>query len=164
MNFITSAALATARFRVSKMKDYHEMEEIISKRKGRAVKLTKEDVIAVQKYAWFAIYSEVFILGIILILAALIKIFIPTSIILTAFIVSRIILKGQHLNSFEKCSIFTISYLLGFSYLSTIVLPENTNILLRIVYYAIIGFVLEVISLTKGFKKILDKINRIKIG
>ena len=144
-----------------KLNPFYKIEKIISESKNKIVNIAKEDVLELQTYVWFSIYNEVIILAMMLVLAFLINILLPTSVIITSFLISRMLLKGDHLNSLNKCTIFTISYIMGFSYIAYLMIPLYINILIKVVCYAIVGFVLELLSLTKVFYKVLNKINSI---
>jgi accessory gene regulator protein AgrB len=142
-----------------KLNPFYQIEKILSISKNKIVKLVRNDVIEIHEYVWYSIYTEIIILVLIFILALVCNVVIPTLIIVSSFLLSRLLFKGDHLNSLNKCTIFTIAYLFGFSYISTILVPINMNILLKLISYVMIGIVLELFSLTMIFKKVLNKID-----
>jgi accessory gene regulator protein AgrB len=89
------------------------------------------------------------------------NIFIETLIITISFTIFRLLLKGEHLHSFNKCTILSSSLLLSSSYIAKILIPESLNMLLKVVIYCIIGFGLELFAIGKVFKKVLIKIDNI---
>ena len=163
MHFIELLAQKTAEYRVEKMNgDYSETEEIISQFKNKSTKLNKEDIIEIQKYSLFAIYSELFVLTITLGLALILNIFWETLIIIISFTFFRKMFKGEHLHSFGKCSALTTTLLLICGASGKTLVPQTYYILLKIGIYIIIGIFLELFALSKFFNKLLVKIDNIK--
>lgn len=182
MNFIDFLADKTARYRVNKLeqkakkdeayllKEYNEkvslnpfykIEKILSESKHKIIKLARQDIYELQKYVWFSIYNEIFVLGLMLIISYILGILLPMSIILTSFLIARLIFKGDHINSLSKCTIFTLVYLVGVSYILLLLIPMSFNFWLKMLCYIIIGVILEFLSTTNGFKKLLNVINNI---
>jgi len=165
MHFVEYLAQKTAEYKVGKMNgDYSETEEIISQFKNTQVTLDKQDIIDIQKYALFAIYSELFVLLITLGLSLILNIFFETLIIIISFTFFRRMLKGEHLHSFNKCSILTTFLLMICGVSAKTLVPESYHILPKVVIYIIIGFGLELFAISKIFNKVLTKIDDIKIG
>lgn len=145
---------------IVKLNPFYQIEKTLSECKNKVVTLVRQDVLELQIYVWFSIYNEIIVLALMMALAACLNIFIPAVVILTSFLLSRLIFKGEHLNSLNKCTVFTIVYLVGSSYLASLIIPLYISLLLKILLYAIIGIGLELLSLTKRQDYITKYIER----
>jgi accessory gene regulator protein AgrB len=161
MSFIENLAQKVATNKVSKMKDYSKIEAIIYKRTNKVKKLTKNDVISVFKYGYHMLFGTIFQIIIALSIALIFNIFLPVFIIMVVFAVSRTFIGGKHLNSSNKCLVVTTSMVTTGGLIASILANFLTEMLyIKIAIYIIFGFVLELISITKMFEKLLNYLNK----
>jgi accessory gene regulator protein AgrB len=153
-----------AAYKVNRLKDFSTLENALLKKKKKHVKVTREDALSVYSYIYTGLLLELFILFVISIIAIILNIIIPTIAILIPFLVFRFIFKGNHLNGYYRCLIFTTSYIILAAFISSLIIPASLNLLLKFICYVSIGLGLELISLTSWFNKILDQINRFNIN
>jgi hypothetical protein len=172
MHFIEFFASKTANF----LNDNLDKESIIRLSKIATKYRKKETDLTIGsnnleslQYGLHAIYGEIFKTSVVLSIAALLHIFIPTYVVMLSFSILRAFIGGKHLHSSSKCLVFTSVLLLVTGLISSISYsPLLSNHLmydtwfLRIVYYIAFGVFLEVISITKPFEWILQKINGVE--
>jgi accessory gene regulator protein AgrB len=163
MPFIEILAQKSAEYKVSKMKDYSKIEAIIYKRKNKVIKLTEKDVVSVLKYGYHMLYGTILQILIALTIALIFNIFVPVLIIMVTFAISRAFIGGKHLNSSNKCLLVTTTMVVTTGLIGSSIANIVTELILfKIVIYSIFGFILELISKTKYFEKLLNYLNKKK--
>jgi accessory gene regulator protein AgrB len=160
MNFIDKFARKSAEIIVYlHIYDCFKLESIIGNSKKKEIKLSENDIIDTLTYGLQAIYGEMFKTIIILLVALYLDILLPVFVVMLSFSIIRTIAGGKHLHSSTKCLVFTSVLILVTGHHVNLVTSEF-NWLDKVLTYIIYGIVLELLSTTIGFEKILDKFDK----
>lgn len=112
--------------------DFLYIENIIKKYRHKDIKITDEHIKQLAENGAMILYSELFKYIIVLLIAYLLNIFLPTFLIMNTFSVLRSFAGGNHMSTFNKCfAVMIISFLS----LGLFVSKVDINIIYIIVSY-----------------------------
>lgn len=106
---IDKLAYLTANYLIKSDKSVEIIAKTLAKRKqGQYKKLTREESLEIISYSLSAIYGDVLKIILVLLIASVMHIIIPTIIIMMVFSTYRLFAGGVHMNTFFRCFILMI--------------------------------------------------------